>query len=185
MTDKPCTDNINILYNNQFKLVIGRGTKQMELMCQRASLPGIKINSQTQPTTLGTTIPVPSLSVAHEPLNIEFIVDSNLQNWNSLYSWIRNISNISDDKSYNTDYQNWHHGAVLYVYNPHFKFQTSVGQPSCNNVLFTVNFNHMIPVSLSGLNFQSDSSDIIPQRATCSFTYSYYNIIPDPPNLLN
>ena len=101
MTDSPCADNINILYNNQFKLVFGRGTKQMELMCQKANLPGIRIGEQVQPTTLGTTIPVPSLAVTHEPLNVEFLVDSNLYNWKTLYSWIRNISNIADDRTYN------------------------------------------------------------------------------------
>jgi hypothetical protein len=74
------------MYNSYFRLVFGRGTKQMELMCQRANLPGISVPDQPQPTTLGTTIPVPTMVANFETLNVEFIVDSDLTNWMSLYS---------------------------------------------------------------------------------------------------
>jgi hypothetical protein len=179
-----CFDNINILYNNQFKLVFGRGTNQMELMCQRANIPGIKVNEQTQPTTLGTTIPIPTMGVSYEPLTIEFIIDSDLSNWKSLYSWIRNISNIANDTEYNLDYKDWHFKASLYVYDPLTKFATGSNQV-CNNILFTVNFKHIVPTALSGINFQSDSADLLPQKATCSFRYSHYELSPDAPSYLN
>jgi hypothetical protein len=175
-----CFDNINVLYNNQFKLVFGRGTDQMELMVQRANIPGIRVSDQPQPTTLGTTIPVPSLAVAFEPLNVEFIVDSNLSNWKSLYSWIRNISNIADDDSYNLVYSDWHYQASLLIYDPLSKISTQA-QTGCNNVLLSVNFKHIIPVALSGINFQSDSADLLIQKATCSFKYSHYELDPDAP----
>tara|TARA_R110000868_G_scaffold139430_8_gene354241 strand:+ start:3997 stop:4554 length:558 start_codon:yes stop_codon:yes gene_type:complete len=178
-----CSNNINILYNNQFKLVFGRGTNQMELMCQKANIPGIKINEQNQPTTLGTTIPIPTMGVNFDALSIEFIVDSDLTNWKSLYSWIRNISNIANDTQYNLDYQDWHFKSSLYIYDPLTKFSTGSNQV-CNSILFAVNFKHIIPVSLSGINFQSDSADLIPQKASCSFKYSHYEIVPDAPNNL-
>ena len=60
------------MYNSYFRLVFGRGTKQMELMCQRANLPGISVPDQPQPTTLGTTIPVPTMVANFETLNVEF-----------------------------------------------------------------------------------------------------------------
>lgn len=179
-----CSDNINILYNNQFKLVFGRGTNQMELMCQRANIPGIKANEQNQPTVLGTTIPVPTLGVNFDPLNVEFIVDSDLSNWKSLYSWIRNISNIENDSQYNLNYQDWHYQASLLIYDPTTKFNVAQAAP-CDNIVFTVNFKHIVPTALSGINFQSDSADLIPQKATCSFRYSYYDITPNPPSDLS
>ena len=180
-----CADNINVLYNNQFKLIFGRGTNQMEIMCQRANIPGIKVNEQNQPTTLGTTIPVPTMGVNFEPLNIEFIVDSNLTNWKSLYSWIRNISNIESDNTYNLNYQDWHYQATLLIYDPLYKVHTPDNSAPCHTVVLTVNFKHIIPVSLSGINFQSDSTDLLPQKATCSFRYSYYELTPDAPGDLS
>ena len=85
----------------------------MELMCQRANLPGISVPDQNQPTVLGVTVPVPTMSANFELLNVEFIVDSDLTNWKNLYSWIRNITNITNDVDHNLLYQDWHHSANL------------------------------------------------------------------------
>lgn len=165
MTD--CNATINPLYNSYFRLVFGRGTKQMELMCQRANLPGITVPDQPQPTTLGVTIPVPTLVASFEPLTIEFVVDSQLTNWQSLYGWIRNITNIQDTVNYNLPggYQDWHHFANLYVYDPSDRCE-----------ILKATFHYIIPTRLSGLVFQADSSDALIQKATCTFKYSYYNL---------
>jgi len=162
-----CTADINPLYNSYFRLIFGRGTKQMELMCQRANLPGISVPDQPQPTTLGITIPVPTLVASFETLNVEFIVDSQLNNWQSLYGWIRNLTNIQTVENYNLPggYQDWHHQANLYVYNP-----------ADNCEILRATFHYIIPTRLSGLVFQADSSDALIQKATCSFKYSYYNL---------
>ena len=98
MADLNCSGNINPLSNSYFSLVFNRGTSQFELLCQRVNLPGISVPSLVQPTTLGTTIPVPSMVAAFADLSVEFIVDENMTNWKSIYSWIRNISNIKDEK---------------------------------------------------------------------------------------
>ena len=91
-----CKNNINPLYNNYFRLTFSRGTSQFELMCQRVTLPGLSIGETKQPTTLGTTIPIPTLAANFEPLKVDFIVDNDLTNWKSIYSWMRNISNIDN-----------------------------------------------------------------------------------------
>lgn len=170
-----CISNINPLYNSYFTLIFGRGTRQFELTCQRANLPGCGIPDLTQPTTLGTTIPIPSLQFNYETLNVEFIVDSSLTNWKSIYSWMRNMANIENDKDYDLNYQDWHHQAVLTIFDPVTK---------CSAL--TVSFYYIIPVSLSGLIFQSDSADTIIQKASCKFKFSYYILNPDAPtNLKN
>jgi hypothetical protein len=174
-----CTININPLYNNYFSIRFDRGTKQFELMCQKANLPGISSPDITQPTTLGTTVPVPSLVAAFEPLEVSFVVDSNLTNWKSLYSWIRNITNIKDATSNNLDYEDWHVDATMMVYNSPFKPQ------GCNTPLLTIRYINVVPVSLSGLVFQSDVADGTLQKASCKFNYSYYTIRPDAPSNLS
>ena len=163
-----CTSNLNPLYNSYFQLFFGRGTKRMELMCQKVNLPGISIGDQPQPTILGTTIPVPAMNIQFEPLTVEFIVDSELTNWKSLYSWIRNVTNIKDDTSNNIDYKDWHHQAVLSIYS---------AVDNCSPV--SINFWHIVPSSLTGLMFRADSADALIQTATCKFKYSYYSINPD------
>ena len=71
MADLNCSGNINPLYNSYFSLVFNRGTSQFELLCQRANLPGISVPSLVQPTTLGTTIPVPSMVAAFADLSVQ------------------------------------------------------------------------------------------------------------------
>jgi hypothetical protein len=168
-----CSPNLNPLYNSYFQLIFGRGTKKMELMCQKVNVPGISIGDQPQPTTLGTTIPIPTLSIQFELLTAEFIVDSDLTNWKSIYSWIRNITNIENDSDHNLLYQDWHHQASLLIFDAGDK---------CSPTSFR--FYNIIPISLSGFMFQSDSSDAILQKATCRFKYSHYNIYPDAPSNL-
>lgn len=160
-----CATNTNPLYNSYFRLVFGRGTGQMELMCQRVNLPGLSVPEQPQPTRLGVTIPVPNMTVNFDPLIVEFVVDSELTNWKSLYSWVRNITNIKDDTNHNLPYQNWHHMANLYLYDP-----------TNNCEILRATFHYIIPIKLNGLMFQSDSTDTIIQKSTCTFKYSYYDM---------
>jgi hypothetical protein len=179
------SSNINPLYNNSFKFIINRGTDQLELMVQRVNLPSITIGDQAQPTIFGTTIPVPTLAIGFDTLNVEFVVDSNLENWQSLYTWMRFMTNIADDTSYNDmDYQYWHNYAILSIYgNPQdINFSSS---SSCGSTGITVKFHNVIPISLSGLNFQSDSTDLTIQKSTCKFKYSYYEFLPDPSGYIN
>lgn len=164
-----CKNNINPLYNNYFKLTFSRGTTQFELMCQRANLPGITVGETKQPTTLGTTIPIPTLSATFEPLKVEFIVDNDLTNWKSIYSWMRNITNIADDTSHNLVYQSWHIDAILNVMDP----------INCNTPVLTVTFKNVVPISLGGISFQTDNSDVNLVKTSAAFSYSYYTLNPD------
>jgi hypothetical protein len=163
-----CNNNINPLYNSYFTLVFGRGTTQFELNCQKANLPGCSIPENPQPTIFGTTIPIPTLQFSYEPLTVEFIVDSELQNWKSIYSWMRNMANIESDSTKNIPYETWHWNASLGIYDPVTR---------C--IKTTINFKYIIPITLGGIMFQSDSSDAIIQKASCKFKYSYYEICPD------
>lgn len=151
----------------------------MELMCQKVNLPGISVPDQPQPTILGVTVPIPTMSAVFEPLTIEFIVDSDLTNWKNLYSWIRNITNIKNDTSHNLRYESWHHSANLYIFDP-----------TNNCEVLQTTFHYIIPVKLNGFIFQADSADAIIQKATCMFKYSYYDMWSDgvdaiPSNLSN
>jgi len=182
-----CYDSIDPLYNNPFSFTLNRKsydststkTSTIELMVQQVNLPGITIPDQPQPTILGTTIPIPTMMVTFEPLNIEFIVDSNLTNWQSIFTWMRQMTNIENDYEHNLDYQNWHiNTGTLKIYKQNTKYPTQDTTACSDLVLSTIQFYNLIPIALSGLKFQSDSTDLIIQKATCRFKYSYYTMDP-------
>ena len=176
MTTNPCQSNTNNLYANYFSFKIERGTDSLELMVQKANLPGITVPDQPQPTIFGTTIPIPNMTIQFEPLIVEFIVDNNLNNWKSIFSWMRDITNIEDAYNYNLNYQNWHYSASLILH----------PTDSCDtpNPVLTVKFANVIPVRLSGLIFQTDVSDAPILKASATFKYSYYTLNPDAPEEL-
>lgn len=176
MSANICQDNINNLYGNYFSLKIDRGTDSIELMVQKANLPGIVVPDQPQPTILGTTVPVPTLAIQYEPLSVEFMVDSNLENWKSIYSWIRDITNIETAEDYDLAYRYWHHTASL-ILHPTINCDTP-------NPVLTVSFANIVPIRLSGLIFQTDVADVPILKATCVFKFSHYTLTPDAPESL-
>jgi hypothetical protein len=176
MPENNCQSNINNLYGNYFSFVIDRGTDKLELMIQKANLPGLSVPEQPQPTIFGTTIPVPTTSVQFEQLTVEFLVDSDLSNWKSIYSWIRDITNIQDAESYNLAYKYWHHTASL-ILHPTLNCDTP-------NPVLTVKFLNIVPVRLTGLVFQADVADAPVLKSTCIFKYSHYELSPDAPSAL-
>lgn len=149
-------------------------------MVTKVNLPGITIPDQPQPTIFGTTIPIPTMVAQFDPLSIEFLVDDDLTNWKSIYSWMRNITNIQDSTQHNIDYQDWHYDAKLILPSNIVNYDGG-----CNSPVLTVEFANVIPTKLSGLIFQSDVSDAQHVKASCSFKYSYYTMLPDAPSDLS
>ena len=91
------TTNINPLYSNLYKFTLGRGDSKLTLLGQKVTVPGIQLSTQGQPTTLGVQIPVATNTFTFEALRLEFMVDANLENWKSIYDWMKVIGNISND----------------------------------------------------------------------------------------
>ena len=176
-----CQTSFSNLYGNYFIFSVNRptegqsntpSTEILELMVQKVNLPGLTVPDVPQPTTLGITIPVPTLAVQYESLNVEFLVDGQLENWKSLYSWMRNLANIENDTGYNLDtYQQWHGSASLILPQP-----IDCDTPSPN---LTVSFSNLVPTRLTGLIFQADVTDAPILKASCSFRFSHYTISPD------
>ena len=157
--------NINPLFSNCYNFTLGRGDEKLELFGQSISIPGVQLNTQPQPTTLGTQIPIAVNTFTYEPLSLNFIVDENIENWSSIYTWMKEIGNVYNDTE-NTPYQEWASSASLTILNSSYL--------QLNNKTFR--FYYIVPVSLSSISFRSDISDTNPTTAKVSFQYSYYDI---------
>ena len=58
-------------------------------------IPGLNID-QSEQRWMGAKSPVPEGTISFEPLSINFIVDSNLNNWKVLFNWLMYINNNFD-----------------------------------------------------------------------------------------
>ena len=153
LTDQP--NNINPLADVQFRFDVA-ALPNTSFFIQTVNLPGITLE--------GATIATPQLQnfsrhtgiVTYEALDITFMIDEYLKNWQEIYEWM-----IGEESKYTT--------AVLTILS------------SSMNPTMEIHFKEIFPTSLSAVAFDSTTTDPVYQTVTISFNYTEYII----KNLLN
>ena len=153
LTEQP--KNINPLADVQFKFDVS-ALPNTSFFIQTVNLPGISLE--------GATIATPQLQnfsrhtgiVTYEPLDITFLIDEYLKNWQEIYEWM-----IGEEDKYTS--------AVLTILS------------SSMNPTMEIHFKDIFPTSLSEISFDSTTTDPVYQIGTVSFNYTEYTI----KNLLN
>ena len=149
----------------------------MTYFAQTANIPGISINQVEQPTVMGRTIPWDAHGLNYEPLNLQFLIDEDLENYLILHNWMRGLSTgrtlaertyLEDKSEEKIDtgkiLTNVRSDGSLAVLNSNF--QTN----------FFVTFENMFPVSLSALEFNATIDGTEYAVAQVSFRYDLYDI---------
>ncbi len=153
LTEQP--KNINPLADVQFKFDVAAIPKT-SFFIQTVNLPGITLE--------GAAIQTPQLQsfsrhtgiLTYENLNVTFLIDEYLKNWQEIHSWM-----TGEENKYTT--------AVLTVLS------------SSMNPTLELHFKDVFPTSLSEISFDSTTADPVYQTATVTFNYTEYII----KNLLN
>ena len=129
----------------KFRFSISKLPK-VEYFCTAANIPGISLGSAEQPTPL-KDIPIPGDKLSYDNLEITFLIDENLENYRE--------KQVSDDGGIYSD-------ATLF------------SLTSKNNSNIEVRFRNLYPISLSGLNYNQQETDIQYLTASVSFAYTIY-----------
>ena len=147
--------NINPLADVQFKFEIAAlpGTT---FFVQTCNLPGIALEAQTIGAPRIQNFSRYTGVVTYEPLDIGFMIDEYLKNWQEIYEWM-----IGKESKYTS--------AVLTLLS------------SSMNPTMEIHFKEIFPTSLSEISFDSTTTDPVYQIGTVSFNYTEYII----KNLLN
>ena len=153
LTDQP--KNINPLADVQFKFEIAAlpGTT---FFVQTCNLPGVSLEAQTITTPQLQNFARHTGVITYEALNITFMIDEYLKNWQEIYEWM-----IGPEDKYTS--------AVLTIVS------------SSMNPTIEIHFKDIFPTSLSEIAFDSTTTDPVYQIATVAFNYTEYTI----KNLLN
>lgn len=160
------TDNPNFLSQTGFQLVINR-IPNASYFAQNVKLPGISIpESLTQDSPFGV-VPHPGDRIRWEELSITFKVDEDLVNYSEIYNWIVGLGHPKNfgqtlALSPDTKAKNFVSDAILNILTSH------------KNVVKSVTFMRIFPVSLSGIEFDTTDSDVNYLDATVRFIYSRY-----------
>lgn len=173
----------------QFKFNIIKLPK-VEYFCTSVNVPGISLGFILQQTPL-KDVPIPGEKLTYEDLSMTFIVDENLQNYQEIHGWLvglgfpedhaqhENILNAGTDRfptsksTINTEPGKVKYGAPSQ--GSLFSDATLTILSAKNNPVVEVRFKDVFPVSLGGLQYTQQATDISYLSVDVVFKYSIYN----------
>jgi hypothetical protein len=164
-------ENINPLSPIGFRLSIQK-LPTVSYFCQEATIPDVTLGAIPFATPL-SMIQVPDDILTYGDLVVNFLVDENMTNYKALYNWMKGLGFPSDHIEYSdfiaTDAQlgksefakNYSDGSLSVL-------------SSANNVVQTIKFIDLYPMSLGSLQFGSNQSDVQYLVGNATFRYTYY-----------
>ena len=154
----------NYLYQTFYKFQMRRLPKVNYFM-QKVSLPDFASGGPIEQPTRFVSVKHPSKNVSFDNLTIEFLVDENLENWRELYDWMRTIYLVDDYKNFESETST------------HFTEGSIMLLNSAMNVNKEIRFHNLLPISLSGIDFDSTDTDLSPRIATATFAFDFYEFL--------
>jgi len=152
--------NRNFLAPIGFKLNLERfeGT---DFFCQSVNLPDISVSFTEVPTRFRGFPIIAGGGVTYGDLNVNFIIDEDLQNYNSIHKWIK-INGASEGHP-NIDAIQYSNGQ-LFITTSNFNNQ------------FIIDYEKLFPISLSEVRFDATVTDIEYFTAQVTFKYTGFTI---------
>lgn len=156
----------NFYSPKNYRLVIHR-LPHVEYFASEVTIPGLTIN----PTTEGSpfrTIYRPGDRVEFGTLDVSFLIDEDLKNYQEIFSW---MVGLTYPESF-TQYANLLEGDGLYSDATVFTQNAS----KTSNVEFT--FNDIFPISLGAISMNQQEDDVTYATATVTFQINSYTMKP-------
>ena len=174
----------------QFKFSIIKLPK-VEYFCTAVNIPGITLGgTMSQPTPL-KDIPVPGDKLTYEPLQMTFLVDENLENFQEIHGWLvglgfprdysefENLVSSGNDRfPAKTTQTSNEIGKVKYGAantGGTYSDATLTVLSSKNNSQVEIRFRNVFPTGLTGLQYNQQAADVDYLTATVSFSYEIYD----------
>jgi hypothetical protein len=174
----------------QFKFSIIKLPK-VEYFCTAVNIPGITLGgTMSQPSPL-KDIPIPGEKLTYEPLQMTFLVDENLENFQEIHGWLvglgfprdhnefRDLVSSGNDRfpaknqSVSNEIGKVKYGAANT--GGTYSDATLTVLSSKNNSQLEVRFRNMFPTGLTGLSYNQQAADVDYLTATVSFEYEIYD----------
>lgn len=172
----------------QFKFSIIKLPK-VEYFCTAVNVPGISVGVSTHFTPL-KDIPLPGEKITYQDLTMTFLVDENLQNYQEIHGWMvgigfprdhdeyKNLLNAGQDRfPTSSGSTSKEPGKVKYrapSMGGAFSDATLTILSAKNNPVTEIRFKDVFPVTLGGLSYNQQATDINYLSVDVSFKYMIY-----------
>ena len=174
----------------QFKFSIIKLPK-VEYFCTAVNIPGVNLGETTQATPL-KKIPIPGDTLTYEPLQMTFLVDENLENFQEIHGWLVGLGFPRDNKEFrnllssgtdrfptrNSTNISTEAGKTKYAAadaGPTLSDATLTVLSSKNNSQVEIRFRDIYPTGVTGLSYNQQAADVDYLTATVSFSYLIYD----------
>lgn len=157
---QPVNKNYALSTHYQFQC---RKIPNVTYFCQGANLSGLHLGIAEQPTIFNN-IPRPASKLKPEELVVNFVVDEDLKNWIEIYNWMQSASNQTDFDKYEEPDKHLNSESILFIIDSH------------QNPRFRINFANIFPIALSGLDFQTGTTEATPMYSRVTFAYTHHTI---------
>ena len=163
--------NRNFLAPVGFKFTLAKYPK-VAFFSNSARIPELSLGTATQPSYL-KDIDIPGEKLTYGDLNIRFLVDENMENYQAIYGWLtglgfpettKEFAEIIKDSDGLRDPKEAFCDGTLRILNSNYR---EVGK---------VKFNDLFPISLTSLEFDATNTDVQFFTAEATFKYTIYDL---------
>lgn len=171
--DPICAEtSIDFLRPNNFQLVINR-IPNVTIACQKANLPEVYIVPAAQ-KTWDLDILYAGGQLMYGKLNINFMVDSKMNNYHALYKWLtESFTGVGDSpiETLNDRVPDFRYVIEASKQDEYMEDGSLLVMDSNSNVTARIDFLNLFPISIGELNFDLTSTDSNP--VTCDATFAF------------
>ena len=164
-------DNRNFLSGVGFKFNLSKFPK-VDFFSNSARIPELNLELTRQPSYL-KNIDVPGERLTYGDLTLRFLVDENMENYISVYTWLKGLGfpettqeykDLTTDKDGQRDNKEAFCDGTLRILNSNYR------------EVAKVKFTDLFPTSLTSLDFDATNTDIQFFTAEATFKYTIYNL---------
>ena len=169
-------DKLDYASPTQFRWQINQ-LPLVEFFNVSANLPGLSMSPTIQVTNLGRDIPIHGDKIDFEELSINFVVDEYLENYITQHNWLLAIGfpeSRSQFKNWKTESSTAHASATSAQALYSDAVLTILSNK--NNPIVQVMFKDVFPLTLSGIDYTQEATDVEYIQATATFGYQLYEI---------
>jgi hypothetical protein len=169
----PIPDNINPLSPNGFMFNITK-LPNLAFFCQSVNIPGITLGAPEFVNPFNVQ-PIPGETLTYDQLQVQFLVDSNMLNYKSIYNWIIALGFPQSYDQYITynDEDNLNYSELAKNYS-----DATLSILGPNNVTVqNIQFTDMFPIAIDSLQFASTNTDVQYLIGNATFRYGYYKFL--------
>ena len=157
--------NTNLLNPNEFIFTLNR-LSDVKYYVQAANVPGLNMGRTSLPTPFKNSN-LPGDKIEYDLLTLEILVDKDMSSWLATYNWMMGLGSPRGFDGYKTISESddglMSDGTLIIL-----------GNNKNPSVQFS--FRNLFPVSISGVNLDTRSSDIEYPTYTVDFSHSGFTV---------